>query len=219
MSARLDHLVVAAADLAQGVAWCEAMLGVTPAPGGRHALFGTHNRLLGIADSRFPQAYLEIIAIDPAAPPPDRPRWFGLDDPALQDRLAQGPRLIHLVARTAALEPDRQRLIDAGLQPGESVRASRPTPSGLLEWEILVRADGTLACGGAVPTLIRWRGVHPADTLPASGVTLRSLALHGLGAGARAALDLQGASVSEAPGAALRALLATPKGEVWLESA
>ena len=31
---QLDHLVVGAASLAQGVAWCENTLGVTPGPGG-----------------------------------------------------------------------------------------------------------------------------------------------------------------------------------------
>ena len=84
MSNRLDHLVVAAASLEQGAAWCEATLGVVPGPGGVHATMGTHNRLLRIATEAFPDAYLEIIAIDPAAPAPGRPRWFGLDDPVLQ---------------------------------------------------------------------------------------------------------------------------------------
>ncbi|MEY4341937.1 MAG: hypothetical protein RL541_1441, partial [Pseudomonadota bacterium] len=45
MPAYIDHLVVAASSLAQGVAWCEDQLGITPGPGGEHALFGTHNRL------------------------------------------------------------------------------------------------------------------------------------------------------------------------------
>ena len=88
MTTAVDHLVVAAATLEQGVAWCEARLGVTPGPGGRHVLFGTHNRLLKIATPVFSDAYLEIIAIDPEAPPQRRPRWFGLDDPALQQQLA-----------------------------------------------------------------------------------------------------------------------------------
>ena len=42
----VDHLVVLAADLASGVAWCERTLGITPAAGGEHPLMGTHNRLL-----------------------------------------------------------------------------------------------------------------------------------------------------------------------------
>jgi hypothetical protein len=36
---------------------------------------GTHNRLLKLGEG----FYLELIAIDPQAPPPGRPRWFGLD--------------------------------------------------------------------------------------------------------------------------------------------
>jgi hypothetical protein len=218
VSAEVDHLVVAAAGLAQGVAWCEATLGVTPGPGGRHALFGTHNRLLRIASGACPNAYLEIIAIDPDAPPPGRPRWFGLDDPALQARVAVVPRLIHVVARTTALEAQRRALVDAGLQPGVAVRASRETPQGRLEWEILVRDDGALECGGALPTLIQWRGAHPTEAMPASGVELRALRLRGLDPRVRDRLDLRGADVSAVPGPALRAVLATPKGDVILES-
>jgi hypothetical protein len=60
---------------------------------------GTHNRLFSIASARFARAYFEIIAIDPAAPPPARSRWFDLDAPALREALARGPQLIHWVAR------------------------------------------------------------------------------------------------------------------------
>jgi hypothetical protein len=49
--------------------------------------------------ARFPRAYLEIIAIDPDGVAPPHPRWFGLDEPALQRALEAGPRLIHWVAR------------------------------------------------------------------------------------------------------------------------
>lgn len=44
--AKLDHLVIMANSLDDGVDWCEATLGVTPGPGGEHPLMGTHNRLL-----------------------------------------------------------------------------------------------------------------------------------------------------------------------------
>jgi hypothetical protein len=47
--ATVDHLVVIAHTLDQGVAWCEQTLGITPGPGGKHPLFGTHNRLFKIA--------------------------------------------------------------------------------------------------------------------------------------------------------------------------
>ena len=67
MTAQIDHLVVAATSLAEGVAWCESTLGVTPGPGGEHPLMGTHNRLFSIASVGYPAAYFEIIAINPEA--------------------------------------------------------------------------------------------------------------------------------------------------------
>ena len=106
----LDHLVVAAATLAEGVAWCEATLGLTPGPGGAHALFGTHNRLMRLHSAEQPRAYLEIIAIDPAATAtrlaPLR-RWFDLDDPALRERLQrEGPQLVHWVASVPDIDAE-----------------------------------------------------------------------------------------------------------------
>jgi hypothetical protein len=82
-----DHLVLAARDLDQGAAWLEDRLGVPLADGGRHTRMGTCNRLLGLGEG----LYLELIAIDPQAPPPGRPRWFGLDRP--EDLPADRPRL------------------------------------------------------------------------------------------------------------------------------
>jgi len=214
----VDHLVVAAATLAQGVAWCKATLGVTPGPGGQHPLMGTHNRLLKIATDTYPDAYLEIIAIDPQAAPPARVRWFGLDDPALQAGLQRGPRLVHAVARSTMLDMHRWGLITVGLQPGDPVAAGRDTPHGRLAWQILVRDDGTLPCGGALPTLIQWQGMHPATHMPDSGVTLRSLALNGVPERARDVLRLRGVSVQSGPGPAVVAGLDTPLGPVTLIS-
>lgn len=212
----VDHLVAAAATLAQGVAWCEATLGVTPGPGGQHALMGTHNRLFKIGSAAFPETYFEIIAIDPDAPAPGRARWFGLDEPALQACIAQQPRLVHVVVRCAALQAQRQALVDAGCLPGEVVAAGRDTPQGRLQWLITVRDDGRLEHGGALPTLIEWQGVHPTAAMPASGVTLRALTLRGLPDAAWSALRLRGVDHLPLPGAALRATLATPLGEVTL---
>ena len=218
MTLPVDHLVVAAASLEQGVAWCESTLGVTPGPGGRHVLFGTHNRLLKIATPAFPGAYLEIIAIDPAAPPQRRARWFGLDEPVLQQRLAASPRLIHVVVRTETLGAHRQALVAAGLDPGDAVQASRDTPQGRLAWQILVRSDGRLLCDGALPTLIQWEGTHPAAQMPESGIALRALTLAGVPAVARELLQLRGVLVHAGLGPAVSATLATPMGNVTLES-
>jgi hypothetical protein len=214
----VDHLVVAAESLEQGAEWCEATLGVPPGPGGRHPLMGTHNRLLKIASQTFPDAYLEIIAIDPDAAPPGRPRWFGLDDEGLRARLRRRPCLIHVVARSSMLDMHRFGLIHLGLQPGEPLRAGRDTPHGRLQWQILVRPDGRLLCGGALPTLIQWEGRHPAAAMDASGVSLKSLELRGVPDRARDLLRVRGAVVHADGAPALRALLDTPHGEVALES-
>ncbi|MCW5609420.1 MAG: VOC family protein [Rubrivivax sp.] len=220
MTVWVDHLVVAAATLAQGVAWCEATLGVVPGPGGRHALFGTHNRLAKIASEAYPDAYLEIIAVDPEAPPPGRVRWFGLDDPALQAELQEhGPRLVHVVARSTMLDMHRWGLINVGLQPGDPVSAHRDTPEGRLAWQILVRADGRLLCGGALPTLIQWQGRHPTAAMAASGLALQALTLRGVPERARDVLRLRGVQVLADGTPALSATLATPRGEIVLESA
>jgi hypothetical protein len=217
VNAAVDHLVVGAATLEQGAAWCEQLLGVAPVAGGRHASMGTHNRLMAIGSPQFPLAYLEIIAHDPAAPPPGRPRWFGLDDAALQARLQQRPRLLHMVARCPRLDQTLAALLAQGLDAGQAVAAERASPRGLYRWRIAGRADGRLLCGGALPTLIDWQGMHPSEHLPPSGVVLRSLQLGGLAEPVVAALGLDGVAYA-AQGAALRAVFDTPRGAVTLSS-
>jgi hypothetical protein len=227
VSAQIDHLVIAARTLDEGVAWCEATLGVTPGPGGAHPLMGTHNRLISIATDAFPLAYLEIIAIDSNKQPTRAAglhRWFDLDDATLQAELAQhGPRLIHFVARV----PDAAAALHAlaaGPTPidrGPLVEASRDTAAGRLDWKISVRDDGQRLFYGALPTVIEWGPVHPADTMPASGITLTELhathprpeMLHA----AHSALGLAQLPVEAGP-PNLVAVLQTPRGPVTLES-
>jgi hypothetical protein len=218
MTARLDHLVVAAISLEQGVQWCEATFGITPGPGGVHSRMGTHNRLFSIASEAFPEAYFEIIAIDPAAPPPGRPRWFGLDAAALRSRIAQQPLLLHAVARTPLLEMQRWGLINIGIHPGEPLSFERASAAGSLAWRMLVRDDGQLLCGGALPTLIEWQGErHPAQAMPGSGVVLKSLVLQGVPARAQAVLKLRGVAVSDtATAPALSATFSSPRGDITL---
>ncbi|MGJ7488806.1 VOC family protein [Variovorax sp. ZT4R33] len=227
MSAQIDHLVIAARTLEEGVAWCEATLGVTPGPGGTHPLMGTHNRLIAIATAAFPRAYLEILAIDPAKQPTRAAglhRWFDLDDAALQAALAQhGPRLIHFVARVpdAAAALHALAAGPAPLDRGLLIEASRDTAAGRLDWKISVRDDGQRLLYGALPTVIEWGAVHPTDTMPSSGVTLSALhASHPRPAvlqEALAALGLASMEVQAGP-PNLVAVLQTPRGPVTLES-
>ncbi|MDP2262562.1 MAG: VOC family protein [Hydrogenophaga sp.] len=221
--AQLDHLVVAARTLEEGVAWCEATLGVTPGPGGEHVLFGTHNRLLRLHTPDAPRAYLEIIAINPAATPTRADglkRWFDLDDAALQHTLAkQGPQLVHWVASVPDLAAAHAALQDLGVERGPVLVASRPTPHGLLQWQITVRDDGQRLMGGTLPTLIQWGDTHPASTLADSGLSLGAFTLRHPEPErlrqALAAAGLAGITV-EAGDAALHATLLTPRGTVLL---
>jgi hypothetical protein len=222
----IDHLVVAARTLDEGVTWCKTTLGVTPGPGGEHPLFGTHNRLLKLDDGSDKPPYLEIIAIDPKATPTrgaGLKRWFDLDDAALQARLAQGgPQLVHWVASVPDIDAALAALRAIGIQRGPVVSASRQTAHGLLQWRISVRDDGQRLFNGVLPTLIQWGSAHPTQHMPASGIALRQLRLrHAGAAGLRAALqvlDLQGMSVADGPAGLSAELDAPARGRIQLLS-
>ena len=180
MTLALDHIVVAACNLAEGATWCETTLGITPGVGGKHAFMGTHNRVFSIASTRFTRAYFEIIAIDPDAPPPARPRWFDLDDPAMQAAMERGPQLIQWVARCDDIQAEVASMQAFDIDRGEVLQAERATARGMLRWQISVRPDGQRLFDGALPTLIQWGDIHPADGMPDSGVTLERVAVVGV---------------------------------------
>ena len=154
----LDHLVVVARSLAEGVAYVEAILGAETSPGGRHAFMGTHNRLLALGD-----VYLEVIAIDPEAPKPPHRRWFNLD------AYDGAPRLMNWAVRTDDL--------DAALEaapPGSG--NPRAAARGDLSWRIAVSDFGRLPFDDAVPVLLQWDGdAHPAKRLPDNDMRLLRL--------------------------------------------
>jgi len=163
VSRALDHLVVAARTLEEGAAWVRERLGAECVPGGKHATMGTHNRLLSLG----PESYLEVIAIDPEAPAPGGPRWFELDTPAMQARLARGPALVHWMERTDDLDAELANY------PAD-VRVQSFTRNGL-RWRLALTADGSFPGCGTLPTLIQWEGARPCDTLPDSGIRLEGL--------------------------------------------
>ena len=215
--ARVDHLVVAAADLDEGVAWCREMLGIEPAGGGEHPLMWTHNRVFRVDSPAFESAYFEIIAIHPAVPAPARVRWFDLDDPAMRESLAHGPRLIHFVARTDDAASAVAALAMQGIDRGAPIAAER----GTLRWKITLRPDGRRLFDGALPTVIEWNGAHPCDALPASGVALQSLAAgHPEADRLRSAYEAIGLTQVPVERAEPRliATLSSPKGLVRIES-
>lgn len=164
--AEIDHLIFAASTLAQGVDYVSEVTGLTPRIGGKHVGMGTHNALLRLGE----RLYLEIMAIDPDAPKPQRPRWMDLDNGDLQADLLDSPRLISWVARTHDID---RAIAVAGYSTGPVLPFSR----GEYRWRITVPDDGSRPGGGVLPTLIQWDVTqHPADSLPASGASLTQLA-------------------------------------------
>lgn len=156
-----DHIAIVAPTLDAGCAHVLAVLGVEPQPGGEHERMGTHNRLLRLGES----LYLEVIAPNPAAPKPPRPRWFALDTLAPD----APPKLAAWVARTGDIRAARAAT-DEALGHVESM--SR----GDLEWLITIPADGALPLGGAAPVLIEWHtDTHPALRLDDRGLALERL--------------------------------------------
>ncbi|MEA2666555.1 MAG: hypothetical protein QOI11_3499 [Candidatus Eremiobacteraeota bacterium] len=206
----LDHLVVAAATLDEGARWARERLGADVPAGGKHERLGTHNRVLRLGDA----LYLEIIAVDPDAPPPGRPRWFELDEPALRAALARAPRLVTWVAAS----DDVRR--DAAACP--LVRGPvEPMRRGALEWLITLPPDGALGEGGTLPPLIQWlTRPHPAAGMPELGFGLETLELgHPEPERLRRALAALGLAdervrVRQAEAPELSARIATPRGTV-----
>ena len=206
VSAHLDHLVVAAATLAEGRSWVEEQLGVPMEDGGRHEAFGTHNALLRLGSS----AYLEVIAIDPEARAPGRARWFELDSPRMAERLAHGPALVHWVVAVS-----RGALEGADPVHGEAMALTR----GANRWTLTVPGDGSLPMGGVLPSLIAWDTPPPVHSLPDRGVELRQLALAGpesgsLGARLEALELVEPPLVVAADQPSVKAILQTPTGLV-----
>lgn len=152
----LDHIVVSAETLEDGVSRIEEALGLPLGPGGAHAVMGTHNRLLALGD-----VYLEVIAADPDAPPPAHARWYALD------RFSGAPRLTNWVMKVPDL---RATLARINVDAGKPLAVTR----GSLSWEIAVRDDGELPFDNVFPALIEWPGAHPLDTMEDSGCRLRA---------------------------------------------
>ena len=171
-------------------------------PGGKHTHFGTHNALLSLG----PAEYLEVIAIDPDAPPPGRARWFGLD------RWRGGPVLDRWVCRV----PDLAAAITRLEQPlGSAV----PLTRGDYRWRMAVREDGRLPMDNLHPALIEWQGPHPAPALPDQKVRLARMELrHPEAANLESSLGLSDQRLQFLPRETptLTALFDTPEGQKWL---
>jgi hypothetical protein len=210
MLPQIDHLVVAARNLEEGSEYVFSLLGIRPQEGGEHVTQGTHNRVLSLGEN----CYLEVIAINPGAPKPFRPRWFELDSEAMQERLGRKPLLLTWALRTDRIE----ELAKKSTVP---LGAVTPMMRGSLRWRLTLTEDGRLPSAGIAPFLIQWDdAVHPASRMVDVGCSLVSLrgfhprtdeilpALRSLGADRL--LSLEQISFKETP--RLTALIQTPTG-------
>ncbi len=154
----LDHIAICGKTLEAAQSFVEEALGVALQPGGEHEVFHTHNALLGLEDG----LYLEAIAVNPAAPQPDRPRWFDLD------RFAGPPRLTNWICRTSRL--------DAALVSLNGFGVPVDLRRGDLGWRMAVPETGVLPFDNCAPALIEWQTEHhPVTMLEPSGVRLAQL--------------------------------------------
>lgn len=165
----LDHFVFGTAELAKGRAWMEDALGLPPVGAGAHAAMGTHNALWRVGN-----AYLEVIAIDPEAPAPGRPLWYGLSDPATQTRIAKTPQLLTWVVTSE--DPEATRAVSP-IDPGPPMEFTRDD----LHWQLTVPPDGLPPENGAFPAVIHWpEGItSPATALPDQGLSIGEFVVSG----------------------------------------
>ena len=199
--ARIDHIILGAADLDHATRAFEQMTGVRPVYGGKHPA-GTHNALVSLGG----RTYIEIIAAQPGAPPPDwLPSLTNLEDPT--------PLGFAVTSDDgAALRAD---LIAAGFALTQNSPGTRTTPAGAtLHWE-------TFRLGGdprQMPFFIVWAPgtQHPSSTSP-SGCTLERFAIASPQSEQlnrlRTALDLP-IEVSNSSRQAMTLELNCPKGRV-----
>lgn len=167
MQNKIDHFAIGAANLEQGQAALKQALGVTVPKGSKHTAMSTHNCVTQGGN----ESFLEIIAIDPDAPNPDRTRWFTLDDPATQARLAERPRALCWVVGTDDLDGV---IANSPVDLGDVVLFTR----GERSWRLTVPADGSLPEDGLLPAFIEWSpGPHPSSGMQDLGVALTRIKL------------------------------------------
>jgi Glyoxalase-like domain len=205
----VDHLLLGVADLAKGMAWFEGKTGVRAAIGGSHPGRGTRNALASLGG----QQYLEIIAPDPAQ------KTFGF---RVDLRTLAEPRLITWAAATRDIDAVARRVGQTGLTVYGPIDGSRVRPDGkTLRWKTFgVMSPFVAGALDPVPFLIEWAAdaVHPSQDSPA-GCRLQAFEMDHPKPPRLVSLLKQlelDVPVKQSAAVALRATLATPKGEVVL---
>ena len=165
---QLDHITIIAPSLTEGVDHVRTCLDIDVPFGRHHDYMGTYNHLLRLGEA----VYLEIIAVNPDAPRPARPRWFGLDDPqSVRAAWDDGRRLRGWVVRTNEIDSLLSR---HGAALGEKVELTANNGSFFFS----IPRDGSLPLGEAMPSVIDRRGKSPPVAPMADlGARLQSLTI------------------------------------------
>jgi len=118
------------------------------------------------------KVFLEIISVNPNAPSPSRPRWYGLDDPFVKACLEKQAQLLTWVVNTS----DMASLLKKSPVPlGVPESISR----GDLQWLFAVPEDGHLPGSDFLPSLIQWQTeTHPISRMANLGCSLQHLEIH-----------------------------------------
>ena len=154
----VDHLLYLVPTREQGMDEIEALLGVRPAPGGRHPQYGTHNALLSLGEG----VYFEVIARDPELPVPAAGVLFDADK-------VTESRLVTWVLRADDFDNVVAAAEIAGLGLGAADPGHRERPDGSrIEW--IATDPSPLPMDGVVPFLINWgNSPHPSGVAPPAG--------------------------------------------------
>lgn len=201
----LDHLTIIAPSLHEGVEHVRECLDIDVPFGAVHPEMGTHNHRLRLGE----KTYLEIIAVDPAAPAPLGPRWFGLDRAeAVRADWTKGIRLKTWVARSDN--------IDELLAAQEELFGGKIRIGGFARFSLL--ADGSLPMGGLLPSVIDRAGRNPpSERMAEQGTRLREFILEHPSPGEMTAVYEKlgihnGPRIVEGPRARYLAKIDTPRG-------
>ncbi len=161
---QFDHITLVAPSLEEGIDFLQDSLSIEIGQGARHRDMATHNRRCRLGDS-----YLEVIAIDPDAAAPSRPRWFGLDQAAAVRRdWDDGRRLRAWVARTDSA--------DAVLAAHGQLLGAKTLLDEAFYFSLL--PEGAPPLEGALPCVIDRRGrPSPAGRMEDQGLRLKELLL------------------------------------------
>lgn len=164
---KIDHLVIGANDLEQGVAFIKGKLNVTLPQASKHADMSTHNCVAPTGNDSF----IEILSIDPDAAEPNRARWFDMDNPVVKNKFKQSPCAYHWVVGTNNLDAV---IANSPIPLGEVVKFTR----GDRSWRLTIPADGSLQEEGLIPTFIEWSpGPHPSTGMADLGIKLEEIVL------------------------------------------